>query len=431
LIARLYYFWGGNQMAGRDGIRGNNQSRNAKVRRRRVLMMGGAVGACMAAAAMATGSAAPAKADFDDLLDPIIQPLVTSLSDAIAGFDPAAATDLTSWTDSLLSSLNSIDLGAALPSTAEPAASAALPAAPDPTTYDIPITVQEDTEPTVGVSVDGSTAAPVLVDTGSSGLVIPSTDLSLTQWLDLGFPTGISESGYSGGVDYIYLEYNDATVDYTGSGLSTTDTPLDVEILSWPTSFSAGSPLDFQQFLADNDASGGILGIGDSGNAGPSEGPFESAGFSGVTVDIPQDELVVGSNAGTPIDTSAPLDGAPTPSTDLTETVTTSTGTPVGSGSVSDDVDSGGVYGTIPSTIDSSTLAQGDVVTVKDGDTVLYSYPVETDSDGTDEAPIVTTGTAGTANPIDSGVEPFLEEPIYINYTDDTLTFDAQGSGTA
>ena len=79
-------------------------------------------GAFLAAAAMATGSAvtaAPAKADFEDLLDPIIQPLLTSLTDSLAGFDPAAAADLTSWTDSLLSSLNLIDLGAALPLTAE------------------------------------------------------------------------------------------------------------------------------------------------------------------------------------------------------------------------------------------------------------------------------------------------------------------------
>ena len=106
-------------MAGRDSADGNMHSRNAKVRRRRVVIMGGAVGAFLAAAAMATGSAvtaAPAKADFEDLLDPVIQPLLTSLTDAISGFDPAAATDLTSWTDSLLSSLNSIDL--ALPSAA-------------------------------------------------------------------------------------------------------------------------------------------------------------------------------------------------------------------------------------------------------------------------------------------------------------------------
>ena len=42
---------------------------------------------------MATGSAAtaaPANADFEDLLDPIIQPLLTSFSDAVSGVDPAA-----------------------------------------------------------------------------------------------------------------------------------------------------------------------------------------------------------------------------------------------------------------------------------------------------------------------------------------------------
>src|ERR1700743_992775 len=97
-------------MSGRDS---NKKSRNAGMRRRGAVILGGAVGAFAAAAAMATGSAvtaAPAKADFEDLLDPIIQPLLMSVTDALAGFDPAAATDLTSYTDSLLSSLNSIDL---------------------------------------------------------------------------------------------------------------------------------------------------------------------------------------------------------------------------------------------------------------------------------------------------------------------------------
>ena len=141
--------------------------------------MGGAIGAFVAAAAMATGSAAPAKADFEDLLDPIIQPLLTSLTDSISGFDPAAATDLTSWTDSLLASLNSIDL--ALPSTADPAAAVAAAADPRrPTALDIPITVAEDTEPTVQATVDGASTS-LLVDTGSSGLVIPlqTSDLEL------------------------------------------------------------------------------------------------------------------------------------------------------------------------------------------------------------------------------------------------------------
>jgi hypothetical protein len=405
-------------MADRDGIGGNNQSR-AKVRRHRVVIMGGAVGAFLAAATMATGSvvtAASAKADFEDLLDPIIQPLVTSLSDAIAGFDPAAATDMTSWGDSLLSSLNSIDL--ALPSTAESAAAAASSTSDTSAsgTYDIPLTVQEATEPTVQASIDGSSDQTLLVDTGSSGLVIPWQDLGLLQTLELGLPTGIGEGGYSGGVDYIYLTY-DTSVDYPLSGGGTLDTsniPVDVEILSWPTSFSSGSPLDFQQFLADNDSTG-ILGIGDSASdGGPGTSPLESAGFNGVTVDIPQNELVVGSNAGTPI---ATVSGAPI--SNLYEQV--GSGTPV---AVSDDVDSGGVYGTIPSSLESgSSVPPGTLISVYDNSTgtgtPLYSYTTGTDSLGDSTAPTVVSGTS-----IDSGVEPFLQEPIYINYTDDTLTFD-------
>jgi hypothetical protein len=401
----------GNRMAGRDGTNGNKQSRNAKVRRRRVVIMGGAVGAFLAAAAMATGSAAPAKADFDDLLDPIIQPLLTSLSDAIAGFDPAAATDLTTWTDSVLNSLSTFDPSTALSSTAEPAAAAASSTSDSTSgTYDIPLTVKEVTEPTVQASIDGSSDQTLLVDTGSTGIVIPWQDLGLSGLLDLGFPTGILPSSYSGGIDYIYLTYDDASVDYGNGVLTTTDTPIDVEILSWPTSLSPGSPLDFQQFLSDNDVTG-ILGIGDDTLGPNSASPLES--YGGVTVDIPQDLLVVGSNAGTPL---ATVDGAPTPTSDLYESV--NGGTPV---AVSDDVDSGGVYGTIPSSLESS-VPSGTEISVYDNSSdtgsPLYSYTV-TGSGDDSTAPEVVSGTS-----IDSGVEPFLEEPIYIDYTNDTLTFD-------
>jgi len=411
-------------MAGRDGITGNDTS--PKTRQRRSVIVGGGIGALMAAAAMATGSAvtaAPAKADFDDLIDPIIQPLITSLSDAVVGLDPAAATDITSLGDSILASLNALDPSAAVSSAAEPAAAAA---SSDPTsgTYDIPLSLAEDTEPTVQATVDGSDTT-LLVDTGSSGLVIPYTDLGsnvLTQLeslFALGLPTGIGESGYTGGVDYLYLTYDNVSVDYGNGALDTTNTPVDVEVFSW--SDNSSDPTEtFQSFLGDNDVTG-ILGIGDeSADAGPTASPLEAAGYDGVTVNIPGDDLIVEpSNPGTAI---ATLDGAPTPSSDLTETVTTSSGAPVGTGSVSDDVDSGGVYGTIPSSI-ASEVAQGDQISVYDGNTLLYTYQVGTDSDGTDEAPTVISGTS-----IDSGVEPYLAEPVYIDYTDDTLTFDAPGS---
>src|ERR1700678_2734057 len=126
-------------MAGRDG---KKQARSANVGRRLLVGMGAGAGVFFAAAAMATGSAAPAKADFEDLLDPIIQPILTSLTDSIGAFDPAAAVDLTSWTDSFLASLNSIDLAA--PAASEPAASAAASTAISGN-GDIPLTVQEGT----------------------------------------------------------------------------------------------------------------------------------------------------------------------------------------------------------------------------------------------------------------------------------------------
>jgi hypothetical protein len=421
-------------MTGRDG---NRHSRNAKVRQYG-FVAGAAVGAFVAAAAMATGSAAPAKADFEDLLDPIIQPLLTQVTDSLSSFDPAAATDLTSWSDSLQSSLNSLDVGAALPSTAEPAA--ALPASdvtPTETAY-IPLTMQETTEPTVNASIDGSTDQPLLVDTGSSGLVIPDTDLGsnfLTQLeslIELGVPSGINESGYSGGVDYIYLTYDNVPVDYDlGSG-STLDTtaPVEVEVYSWdssdPTSFFTNDA--FQNFLASNDSTGGILGIGDNTSGGAGESPFQADGYDGVTVDEPGGYLIASdSNPGTPY-ADLPSTGS-TPTSDLTETVTTSspitdpTQTPVGTGLVSDDLDSGGVYGTIPSSIESNAngVPDGDYVNVYDGNTLLYSYQVE--NAGGDQLPNETP-TEVSGSSIDSGYEAFENNPVYIDYDNGDLYYD-------
>src|SRR3984957_19052443 len=105
-------------MAGHDR---KKQVRSANVGRR--LLVGMGAGVFFAAAAMATGAtvtAAPAKADFEDLLDPIIQPLLTSLTDSIGAFDPSADLHLNILIESFLDHLNYSDL--ALPSAAEPAA---------------------------------------------------------------------------------------------------------------------------------------------------------------------------------------------------------------------------------------------------------------------------------------------------------------------
>jgi hypothetical protein len=401
-------------MAGRDSA--NKQSRNGTARRCGVVMVG-ALGAFVAAAAMATGSAAPARADFEELLDPIIQPLLTSLTDSLGGFDPAAATDITSWTDSLLSSLNSIDL--ALPLTAEPAAAVAAGAEPADSTATIPLTVLEGTEPAVNASIDGGSSVPLLVDTGSAGLVVPWQDLGsgseLQDLLSLGLPSSFGESGYSGGVDYIYLTYNNVPVDYLGGTGLATDGPVDVEVYSWDPS-NLGSLFSndaYQTFLGDNKVDG-ILGIADNAS-GPTTSPF--ADYGGVLVDIPQNQLVV--SATDPLESYASTSGAPIST--VLESVNNGTAT-----SVSNDIDSGGVFGTIPSSLVSgSSVPSGTVITVDNAaGQQLYTYPTTGNFDvgtgtGVSDAPTVVSGTS-----IDSGVIPFLSHPVYVDYTNDTLYFD-------
>ena len=371
--------------------------------------MGAGAGVFLAAAAMATGSAAPAKADFEDLLDPIIQPILTSLTDSIGAFDPAAALDLTSWSDSFLASLNSIDL--ALPSVGEPAAAVAAAADPTTGTYDIPLTVLEGTEPAVNASIDGGSSVPLLVDTGSAGLVIPWQDLGsgseLSDLLSLGLPTGIHESGYSGGVDYLYLTYNSVPVDYLNGSTDvlSTDGPVDVEVYSWDPS-NLGSLFTnnaFENFLSDNDVSG-ILGVGENAS-GPTTSPFES--FGGVTVDVPGNDLIVG---GVPV-TGTSLSGAPI----STEYISIDDGTLQ---KVSSDVDSGGVTGTIPASLLTSS-EYNSTTDLVNPNTLIQVYA---NSNGTDElyqytvtaanAPIVVSGSS-----MDSGVEPFLLGPISMEYT--------------
>src|ERR1700761_7895778 len=211
-----------------------HNEKRARIGRRLLVGTGAGAGALLAAAALATGSAmtaAPAHADVEELLEPIIQPLLTHVVDAISTVDPAAALDLTSWTDSLLAGMSSIDL--ATP-TADSALSAAATGLAEPAASvaggTIPITLLEGTEPAVYATIGDSTSVvPLLVDTGSSGLVIPESDLGVNNFwqllMDYGLPSSFGSSGYSGGVDYIYLTYDNINVDY---GDFATSGPVDV-----------------------------------------------------------------------------------------------------------------------------------------------------------------------------------------------------------
>jgi hypothetical protein len=365
----------------------------------------------VAVAAMATGllvGTAPANADFEDLLDPVLQPLLTHVVDSLSGMDGAFAMDVTSWADHALAHLDSLDVATAASSTASTADAAVLQ------TGSIPITVAENTEPTIQATVDGAQNT-LLVDTGSGGLVIPWQELGSSHFEVLRELRAAGDhlekaghSGYSGGVQYTYREYDGITVEYGDGQVTTTDTPVDIV---WNSHGSFGSSVhNFEQFLQSNDVTG-ILGIG-ANTGGPTESPLEAVGYTGVTVDLPGKELIIGdANPGTVIGT---VNGAPIST--LYETVTTG-GKTLGS-TVSDDVDSGGVYGTIPASLGA---AQGSTITVysSQGGTELYSYVVGKDASGFSELPTAISGTS-----IDSGVMPFLQEPIFIDYAKDMMSFD-------
>ncbi len=380
--------------------------------------LGVSAGALATAAAVATGSATPAKADFDALIDPIIQPIVSSLTDSIAAFDPAAALDLTSWTDSLLSSFNSLDL--AFPSIAEPAAAAASSTAETAALAggSIPLSVLEGTEPAVNASIDGGSAVPLLVDTGSSGLVVPYTDLgdnwftSLEHLFQLGFPTTYGMSGYSGGVEYVYGVYNTVPVDYLnadGTTALSTSGPVDVELFSWSTNPSNIFE-NFQSFLGSNQVDG-ILGVGQN-TAGPTTSPFID--YGGVYVNIPGHELVVtGTN---PIPDAVSTSGSPV--ADVLESV--NGGSPL---EVTNNIDSGGVFGTIPSSLASSVPSNTLITVENTAHQVLYSYTT-TGAFDTGTPPLVSDSpTVVSGTNIDSGVIPFLHHGVYIDYANDKTFF--------
>ena len=135
----------------------------------------------------------------------------------------------------------------------------------------------QTTEPVVDVSVNGGPSVPVLVDTGSTGLVIPLKDIGL---FNLGLPTGVGTGAYSGGLTYFFVKF-DTTVNF-GNGIVST-IPVDVVVLSFPTPFG--------NFAGGNGAAG-IMGVGVNAG-GPSPGASPVSGLpstmsEGVLINEPR-----------------------------------------------------------------------------------------------------------------------------------------------
>ncbi|OBI98903.1 PecA family PE domain-processing aspartic protease [Mycobacterium asiaticum] len=278
----------------------------------------------------------------------------------------------------------------------------------------VPMPTVAVTEPTVTLALNGHQTGPILVDTGSRGLVVQMQDVGgPLGLLRMGLPTGLNISGYSGGLTYLYATFP-ATVDF-GNGLVTSPTGVNVVLFSLPTSPFAinayfteflknpfTTPFDAYFATAGVD---GVLGVGPNAvGPGPSIPNAALPGNlnQGVLVDMPHERLQFGPNTGNPIFTVP--GGHPI----TTLYVTVNGGTPIAVPSI---IDSGGVTGTMPSFVigGAGSLPPGANIVVRDapsGGNTLYSYNTN------DYQPtVISSGLMNT------GFLPFALHPIYVDYT--------------
>ncbi|OBJ38717.1 hypothetical protein A5630_29020 [Mycolicibacterium mucogenicum] len=262
-------------------------------------------------------------------------------------------------------------------------------------------------EPIVTISVNGGPSIKVLVDTGSSGLVVNAKNVGQTG---LGNSVGTGTGAYSGGLTYTYNTYN-TTVNF-GNGIVTT--PVPVDIITDPAQQTA-----FANFLKNNGVVG-VLGVGTNA-VGPGPGlvttGLPSALKNGIYIDEASKTLTFGPN---PLPARVTTSGSPNVIGSIT---INGVNTPINLL-----IDSGGVYGTIPSTLVNSSqmtpvkntdgsvayylLAAGTPISVYDADgNLLYSYTTTSTY-----RPTVTTDDYN-AELSNTGAMPFLHNRIYIDYS--------------
>ena len=149
----------------------------------------------------------------------------------------------------------------------------------------VPLGIFNTTEPLVYISVNGGPQMPVLVDTGSAGLVVPIQDIGLQQ---LGLPRGFGISGYSGGLTYIYATFH-TSVNF-GNGIVTPPTDVNVVLLSFPQTL--------QGYFSTAGVQG-VLGVGPNATGpGPSipNTTLPDGMGQGVLIDEPHNQLTFGPN---------------------------------------------------------------------------------------------------------------------------------------
>ena len=271
----------------------------------------------------------------------------------------------------------------------------------------VSLSMYNTTEALIGGSVNGGSAVQMLVDTGSNGLVIPWQNVGMQN---LGWPVSFGVSGYSGGLGYFYMTFN-APVNF-GNGIVSAPTNVNVVLFSWPTSLSSAlqGNWSFQNYFSTAGA-GAILGIGPNATGPSTTNPVQSlpsALAGGVYINEPKSYLQFTSSNPIPGGGVA-VTGSPISNFNVQVTLPGGGGTTTTN--VSSIIDSGGVYGTILSSMvgNASSVPSGTEISYYDGTTLLFSYS---------QSEIANLQVIPSyAAPINSGFSPFRQMPVYISYS--------------
>jgi hypothetical protein len=271
------------------------------------------------------------------------------------------------------------------------------------------ITMDQYGNPLLNISVGGGPSMPVIVDSGSTGLLVPPQYVNMAA---LGTPTGHGSVSYglsnSGRLNITYDTYN-TSVNF-GNGIVADHTTVAVAksaYLGLPS-----NPVAVETLPA-------YLGVGPN-NGFPFSTPTNAAlpvnMNQGVLFNEPRGLLEFGPNSlppalthnGTPV----VLNGSP--GTTVNVQINNQAMQPVQAY-----IDSGGVTGSIPQSLVpglavGSHLPAGTTISVytTDGD-LLYSQTVTTAN-----SPVV---VETTGNAFNSGSYPFSVEPIYVSNSPSTV----------
>ena len=263
----------------------------------------------------------------------------------------------------------------------------------------VPVQMRAVTEPVVSVSVNNGPGNPMLVDTGSSGLIITRDSAPG----DLGEPVATGEVRFSGDLTktFRYTTYV-TTVDFGGGAVTA---PTAVNIVD------DADAAAFEEFLRPAQVVG-ILGVGaNTYGPGPDGYTIPTAALPGELSDgflLYQGAvlglfgvMVFGPN---PLPTRVSVPGAP----DAYVTVSVNDGPKQTAYSI---IDSGGVYGTLPAYLigGATSVPTNTKISVytADGATLLYSY----NTVGSNSPTVVDDGAL-----MNTGYIPFQQGPVYINY---------------